>query len=204
MIIYLVRHGESIANLEKITAGHLDSHLTYAGEEQARKVGLRFKEIDDFEVIYTSDLTRAYHTASKIHKFHSSKELVTNSHLREKHFGDLEGQSRELSKKKFTGPAIFWSVENGETFHEHKQRVEQVLEEILRIGKNCVIVNHGITLKMILLLLMAAEDEERVFHLNPKNTAVYKVEITPNGVQILIENCIKHLEEDINAEEQIS
>ncbi|MFP4402494.1 MAG: histidine phosphatase family protein [Candidatus Nanoarchaeia archaeon] len=195
MIIYLVRHGESVANVERISAGHFNSPLTQSGIEQAKRVGMRFRDINDFEVIYTSDLDRAYTTAKEIHKFHQDKELISHSGLREKYFGEFEGVSFEITQQKYPGPAIFWNIESGESFDKHKVRVESVIEEILRIGKDCVIVNHGLTIKMILHILKAAQDEEYIFKLKSKNTAVYKVEITPKGVKMLLENCVKHLEE---------
>ena len=204
MIIYLVRHGESVANTNKISAGYLDSPLTQEGINQAYKVGLRFKEIDDFEIIYSSDLSRAYATAQEIHKYHQDRELITHSGLREKHFGELEGRSFEESRKRHEGSAINWDVKDGENFESHKLRVENVVKEILEIGKNCVIVNHGLTIKMILLILKVAENEEKIFQLKSKNTAVYKVEITSKGAQMVLENCAKHLEEDLNSENQIS
>lgn len=204
MIIYLVRHGLSEANVNKISAGHLDSPLTHEGIEQAQKVGLRFKDINDFEIIYSSDLCRAYSTAQEIHKYHQNKELITHSGLREKHFGELEGISMDESRKKHEGPAIHWDILDGENFDTFKIRVEKVVKEILEIGKNCVIVNHGLTIKMILLVLKIAEDEEKIFQLKSKNTAVYKVEITQRGAQMILENCAKHLEEDLEIENQIS
>ena len=204
MIIYLVRHGESVANVNKISAGYLDSPLTQEGINQAQKVGLRFKEINDFEVIFSSDLSRAYATAQEIHKYHRDRELITHSGLREKHFGELERKSFEESTKRHEGSAINWDVKDGENFESHKLRVENVVKEILEIGKNCVIVNHGLTIKMILLILKIAEDEEKIIQLKSKNTAVYKVEITSKGAQMILENCAKHLEEDLNAENQIS
>ena len=84
MIIYLVRHGQSEANISNYYQGQLDTHLTQEGFEQAQKVALRFKEINDFDIIYTSDLKRAYDTAKAIYNFHQDKEFIASTLIREK------------------------------------------------------------------------------------------------------------------------
>lgn len=64
--IIIIRHGQSIANARNLFAGHSDFDLTDFGKEQARRAALYIKEKEHVDVIYSSDLLRAYHTACPI------------------------------------------------------------------------------------------------------------------------------------------
>lgn len=60
--IYLIRHGESKANEKDVFIGHTDLELTELGQKQAQVTAAYLKDIKP-DVIYASDLKRAYHTA---------------------------------------------------------------------------------------------------------------------------------------------
>lgn len=62
--LILVRHGQSIANKEKIFAGHADYDLSDLGHRQARLVADYLSAHETIDAIYASDLLRAYHTAT--------------------------------------------------------------------------------------------------------------------------------------------
>ena len=61
MKLYLVRHGQTEANLNRTHSGWGDVCLTEKGREQARRIGKILEKID-FDKIYTSDLSRAVDT----------------------------------------------------------------------------------------------------------------------------------------------
>lgn len=81
--IYLVRHGESEANERDAFLGHCDLNITEVGHKQARAVADFFEaEIGRPDVIYSSDLARAYHTAKcTAEKF--GLPIFRNENLRE-------------------------------------------------------------------------------------------------------------------------
>lgn len=62
--LILVRHGQSIANENDLFAGHSDFDLTALGHKQARAVSDYLLKNEKIDVIYASDLLRAYHTAT--------------------------------------------------------------------------------------------------------------------------------------------
>lgn len=62
--LILVRHGQSIANEKNLFAGHSDFDLTELGHRQARAVANYLFQTEKIDVIYASDLLRAYHTAT--------------------------------------------------------------------------------------------------------------------------------------------
>lgn len=195
MIIYLVRHGETVLNGKPIHQGQLDTDLTELGVKQAELLGDRFKEINDFDVVYCSDLKRAKLTAEEIVK-HYNVELIQDSRFQERSHGDFAGKEYGIYDSLEESCKIKRRAPNGENFDDQAIRVEKALKEILEKKQNCVIVSHGGTTRVIMYLLdlYSKEDAALSKSLKPKNTAVYKLEITDSKIDILINNCIKHLE----------
>ena len=61
MILFMVRHGQTTANVNKIYSGHSDVPLTEEGREQAKAL-VPILEKMTFDRIYSSDLSRAIDT----------------------------------------------------------------------------------------------------------------------------------------------
>ena len=61
MILFMVRHGQTTANVNKIYSGHSDVPLTEEGREQAKAL-VPVLEKMTFDRIYSSDLSRAIDT----------------------------------------------------------------------------------------------------------------------------------------------
>ena len=95
--LVLIRHGESIWNLENRFTGWADVDLTATGIAQARLAGERLKEAGfDFDVAYTSLLKRAIHTL-----WHALDGMdrtwlpvVHDWRLNERHYGALQGLNK--------------------------------------------------------------------------------------------------------------
>lgn len=85
---YIVRHGETIGNTQKIIQGHSDTELTENGIAQAHAIREELSHIN-FAAVYSSDLGRAKTTAEIFLK-ESSMELKTTPLLRERCFGKYE------------------------------------------------------------------------------------------------------------------
>ena len=81
--IYIVRHGETEENKQKIMQGQLDTQLDLEGEKQADLVAKALREIP-FDVCYSSDLRRAVSTAERILVHHSGMQLEKPPALRER------------------------------------------------------------------------------------------------------------------------
>ena len=67
-ILYLVRHGETEANVTNTLQGQSDVRLNEKGIRQAQLVGKRLRD-QHFDVILSSDLSRAAVTAAEIANF---------------------------------------------------------------------------------------------------------------------------------------
>lgn len=62
MKLYLIRHGQSVANRDHLSAGWGEYPLTELGREQARRVGEYLRRMKPFDKIYVSDLVRTRQT----------------------------------------------------------------------------------------------------------------------------------------------
>ena len=101
-ILILVRHGQSIWNLEKKFTGWVDVDLTEKGKSEAKKAGLLIKEKDiKIDYYYSSLQLRANNTLKIIQKtLNDEKYFVRAWQLNERHYGSLTGLNKiEMSKK---------------------------------------------------------------------------------------------------------
>ena len=101
-ILLLVRHGQSVWNLEKKFTGWVDVDLTEKGKSEAKKAGMLIKEKDvTIDYYYSSLQLRANHTLKIIQKtLDDEKYFVRAWQLNERHYGSLTGLNKiEMSKK---------------------------------------------------------------------------------------------------------
>ena len=100
--LILVRHGQSIWNLEKRFTGWVDVNLTKKGESEAKKAGLLIKEKNiQVNFYYSSLQLRANNTLKIIQKVLDDNRKFTRAwELNERHYGALTGLNKiEMSKK---------------------------------------------------------------------------------------------------------
>lgn len=95
MKIYLVRHGQCDSNLNKIY-NYKNEDLNETGIKQANDLKEKIKDMK-FDVIYSSPLLRAKHTAEILNIY--NKEIVLDDRLIERDPGNLEGQPLEITDR---------------------------------------------------------------------------------------------------------
>ncbi|KAG1849301.1 phosphoglycerate mutase-like protein [Suillus subalutaceus] len=81
--MFVVRHGETDSNRNRIVQGQLDTPLNATGLAQAAMTAEALKSVS-FDKAFTSDLQRASKTAERILQCHTDIELVQDSALRER------------------------------------------------------------------------------------------------------------------------
>ncbi len=100
----LIRHGESIWNLENRFTGWTDVDLTATGIAQAQAAGRLLKaEGFEFDLAYTSVLKRAIHTLWHTLDAMDRQWLPVHNNwrLNERHYGALQGLNKAETAKKF-------------------------------------------------------------------------------------------------------
>ena len=102
--LVLIRHGESTWNLENRFTGWTDVDLTPLGIEQACAAGRLLKaEGHDFDIAYTSVLTRAIRTLHLALDQMDRLWLPTVKHwrLNERHYGALQGLNKAETARQY-------------------------------------------------------------------------------------------------------
>ena len=100
--LILVRHGQSIWNLENKFTGWVDVDLTKKGESEAEKAGILIKRKNiQINFYYSSLQLRANNTLKIIQTvLNDKKDFVRAWQLNERHYGALTGLNKiEMSKK---------------------------------------------------------------------------------------------------------
>ena len=92
--LFLIRHGQSIYNLENRFTGWKDVELTDLGTAQATEAGEILSKIT-FDQCYTSNLKRAQNTLNLIlEKMNQNPKIIKDEALNERDYGDLIGQNK--------------------------------------------------------------------------------------------------------------
>lgn len=152
MILYLLRHAESLANVTHTFASKkLDLPLTEFGFEQARQIAESMAKID-FVKIFSSPLIRAQQTAEIIGNACGLKPIVKES-LREIDVGILDGKCiEEKDKRKIYDEVISkWDkgknqigFQDGENLNDIKKRIDNFLGNIDKTDETILVVGHGL------------------------------------------------------------
>lgn len=104
MKLVLVRHGQSVWNLENRFTGWTDVELSNNGIKEAKEAGKLLKENEfTFDVAYTSVLKRANETLNIILKELGEENIPIHYSwkLNERHYGDLQGLNKDDTRKKY-------------------------------------------------------------------------------------------------------
>jgi 2,3-bisphosphoglycerate-dependent phosphoglycerate mutase len=195
--LILVRHGESVWNLENKFTGWTDVELSDKGREEAKQAGILLKDYA-CDVLWTSDLKRAHQTLELMVKETLwNAPIVKTQALNERHYGDLQGLNKAETAKKFGDEQVhLWRRSydvrppNGESLKDTVERVKPILFSCLypslSAGKNLCVVAHGNSNRALMKLIEGISDEEiPSLELETGKPYIFKVETVENGVPVL-------------------
>jgi len=170
--LVIVRHGQSIWNLENKFTGWVDIDLSEAGIAEAKKAGEKLKSYK-FDEAFTSDLMRAQKTLDLILEETGQTNIPVEKDqaLNERMYGDLQGLNKDECREKFGEDQVkIWrrSYETpppgGESLKDTADRVlpyyKSRIEPELKKGKDILISAHGNSLRALIMYLEGLSKEE--------------------------------------------
>ncbi len=187
MKFYVFRHGQTDWNKETRIQGHSNIPLNSQGREQAKELSKILEKLD-LEIIYSSDLDRAYETA-QIACEKLDIEIIKDKNLREAHFGDAEGLLLDQIIEKFGSDLWekFMKVDidhldicfpHGETRRDSIIRMRGVIDRIITEGKfsRVGISTHGGVVRNLLGSYILEKGKTKTVDIPIPNCVVYELE----------------------------
>lgn len=174
--LYIVRHGQTDWNVQKLLQGKTDIELNAEGIRQAEKL-TKVIDLDKIDVCICSPLKRTRQTAKLI--VGDKVPIIYDELILERGFGNYEGK-----------PIIFdliakqWdyktndSEEGIEPIQDCLKRAKKFLNKINKEykNKNILIVSHGSFIKTLHFNLVGYDENTDLLSFNPKNAEVYEYE----------------------------
>ena len=180
MKLYLLRHGQTLWNVEGKIQGKTDIPLNETGVRQAK---LLAKAIERYEIgeVYSSPLKRALQTAELL-AGQKGLAVRTAKQLEEVDFGLWEGLGWEevaaAYPEQYAGWAkdpTLWPPNGGETRESCQRRCREILDQITARPKgDTAIVAHGGILAYVIEYLLRNQEEKQ--EIIVKNASISTVE----------------------------
>ena len=154
--LILIRHGQTVHNVDGIAQGWNDSALSPRGEEQVAALARRVEAMN-VDAIYSSTLNRALSTARAIANL-TNHEITTLDDLREMNYGGWEGQSFLDVRKNDEETYRRWIDDgdvpcpNGESHNDVRRRIESAVAAMQ--GRRVVAVSHGTAIRIAATALL--------------------------------------------------
>lgn len=190
-VFYFIRHGESLANQQNRLCGHADWDLTDLGREQAKCTAGLLKDVP-VDVVLSSDLLRAYHTAEAVAQL-KGLPVQTDPGFREIFVGPWEGQLEADVIAKEPELLAAWRKElkhvpGGESVKELYARVKAALDRaaVQYAGKHVVVATHATPIRVLTCVFSGRPLEDAV-HIQPASNASVTT-IVWDGTQYTLED----------------
>ena len=156
-IIYLIRHTQTVGNIEKRLTGRQDYVLTSEGIQYVKKLEKELENIK-FDIAYCSSSDRTRKTIQGLaNKNHI--QIIQDENLCEMYFGIYDGWKWEDVNK--VNPQIeimhkktneIMEIEDQETTEQVATRMYQCILNIVKknVGKTILICSHGVAIEAFL------------------------------------------------------
>jgi 2,3-bisphosphoglycerate-dependent phosphoglycerate mutase len=193
--LILVRHGQSEWNAKNLFTGWKDPGLTDQGVSEAKNAGkLILEQKIEFDVMYTSMLSRAQKTGDIILRTLNHKEIpiIKNEALNERHYGSLAGLNKDDARKKWGEEQVhIWRRSfdipppDGESLKDTADRVlpyfeTEIMPKVIS-GSSVLIAAHGNSLRALIMKLDSISPED-IVKLEIPTGAPIQYEFTPDGI----------------------
>lgn len=195
---YLIRHGQTAANVMKMKQGTINTEMTYLnenGKKQAKTLEENF-DISFADRIICSPLERTKQTAN-ILNIQANLPITYDERLLEISYGEWDGQKnadlRKIHPDAYDAylndvlPTYTKYAPHGEKFENVVERVHDFMLDSLEQypDEKIICITHGFTVKAAALDVLKPQD---VMSLpEPRNTSVTKIIALPNTKKFYLE-----------------
>lgn len=177
--LVLLRHGQSVWNLENKFTGFQDVDLTPEGEREAKAAGKKLLGAKiKFDQVFSSTLKRAYRTArlalEEAGQSQLVKTMIMDDDLRERDYGALTGLNKTETREQYGfEQVLIWrrsydiAPPKGESLKDvvqkrvHPYYSLNIKPLVFRQEKNVLVVAHGNSLRAM-LIVMGVETPETI------------------------------------------
>lgn len=206
MELYLIRHGESMGDIEQRVEGSWDAELTDNGREQVKLLQKRLAvEDSNFDLIFSSPLKRAAETAKAISEI-ALKPVIYDERLKEQDTGILGGMKIEEASainkpRDENGYRYYEKFPEGESALDHTWRVAHFYMELLDrySDKKICLITHGGTINILIRLIYGLPINrpykgKEIHKFSMGDTAISKFKINgPQDVLTYFINDLNHI-----------
>jgi len=166
----LVRHGQSLWNLQNRFTGWVDVPLTPLGREEARAAGVALTG-QHFDVAYTSVLARAEETLRiALDAATLDLPIVRDAALNERDYGDLAGLDKAETATRYGAEQVhLWrrsfdvAPPGGESLKDTAARTlpffDRAIMGDIRHGRDVLVVAHGNSNRSIVMQLDGLDED---------------------------------------------
>ncbi len=201
--LYIVRHTQTVGNIEKRLTGRCDYELTDEGKEFVERLTKKLSKVK-FDVAYSSTSGRTKKTIQKLADLNNLK-IIEDEDLCEMYFGAYDGKTWEEVNK--INPKIkqvqneineIKNIPEQESMEDVAKRVYKKMLDIVHenTGKTVLICSHGVAIESFLRQITKIPFSDLREEYSQKNTSLNIVEYDDEQgkFDILVLNDKSHLE----------
>jgi len=195
--IYLVRHGESLGNVDKSLYNTVPDHaidLSEKGKSQAVVAGERFEKIlnGDRVAVYLSPFTRTRQTWAGIRSALNSSQIYferEDPRIREQEWGNFQKpeEIERIDKERDQFGTFFYRLPDGESGADVYDRVTTFLDTLYRdfnkpdFPENVLLVSHSLLIRVLVMRWLHSSVEEYETWRSPKNCDFVHLKLNANN-----------------------
>ena len=201
--IFIVRHTETVGNIEKRLTGRQDYEVTPRGEKLIQKLTTELSNIK-FDKIYSSTSGRAIKTVENLAKL-NNLEIETKEDLCEMYFGKYDGWKWEdvnriqpEIKQRQNEINEISGIEDQETMEHVADRMDKCIRNIVQtnIGKTILISSHGVAIEAFLRKISGIPFNQEREKFCQYNVAINELEYENDKFKIIQLANIDYLNEE--------
>jgi len=190
MRLYIVRHGETDYNRNRMMQGYHEIPLNERGIRQATLLAHRLKD-EQLDRIVCSDLRRAVMTGCIVAS-HTGVPMDYDPALRERDPGLLTGQSYDAEPRFFTD--IDFVPPEGEGVRAFRTRVRRAFENLAARGRHATervaVITHGLVCHAFVTEFFGEDAAEGI---GSRNAALTVAEFAGGHWSLVARDCATHL-----------